>query len=144
MVHDINPSDVWWHETDTLISRIHDVVFFERFRESNLKNVISISEDIKSSYREALLADEHRVVSGVISRDEMRNTNKWFYEGISQVGGIISNFRYLVTMNCLGSDANEIEILSDKVRMMLIDLREHTRDRYLFDRSVEMREPTSH
>jgi hypothetical protein len=139
MVHDEKLSDIWWHETDTLISRIHDVVFFERFRESDLKDVVSISENIKSSYREALLIDEHRVISGVISRDELEHTKEWNIEGIKQIGGIVSNFRYLVAMNRLGSDVNEIEILSDKVRIMLIELREHTRDRYLFDRFIENR-----
>jgi hypothetical protein len=145
MVHDELPSDVWWHDTDANISRIHDIMFFERFLNSNrsaeedLKNVISLSEDIKSQYREALLIDEHRVQSGIISKGELEDTNEWFYEGISQVGGIVANFRYVITMTHLGSDENEIEILVVKIKIMLSELREHTRSRYLFDREVEHR-----
>jgi hypothetical protein len=143
MVHDEKLSDIWWHETDTLISQIYDVVFFERLHEIDLKNVVSISENIKSSYREALLIDEHRVISGVISNDELKRTKEWNFEGSAQVGGVVANYRYLVTMDRLGAGSDEMDLLTEKIKIMLSNLREHTRDRYLFDRFIESREQSS-
>lgn len=137
MPHDEKPSDVWWHNTDSMISKMYDVVC--TFGGTDIPEFAEQYRSIKINYKEALTIDNHRKSSGIITDGEFEETSNWYSTGNILIEKIYGSFlQFSKSVKDISDD--EIEAYQDKFTRMAIELREHTRNRYLSDRIYEERE----
>jgi hypothetical protein len=140
MVHDENPSDVWWHDTDTLVSYMHDKVFFGKYKKSDYDEVTERVSDLHAKYSEAKILCDYRRTTGIITTEELANVQLWAREGHEMIAGIRAMFTRIHVADRYEIDSNEIELLGEKLHSMLVDMREHIRDHYILERELESRE----
>ena len=137
VVHDINPSDRWMHDTDSVLSKIHDTAVLRGW---NVDEFNRHHRDLLAKYREALIIDEHRASSGIITAFEMGKTREWFDQGNSLIDRIYGSFTQFRSMHTKSVSADESEEMESKFVRLLSQLRENIRDRYISDREFERRE----